>query len=75
MSDKEEAKDEAIVAMRLVTTVTSEAEPESDSEDENEVYSKIPIDELIESLKELFTYFEHKTNELTDLKDKYVDLM
>jgi len=27
--------------------VTSEAEPESDSEEENEVYSKIPREELI----------------------------
>jgi len=34
-----------------VTTVTSEVEPESDSEEENEVYFKIPREELIESLK------------------------
>ena len=60
-SDKEEAEDEANVAMRLVATVTSEAEPESDSEDENEVYSKIPREELIDSLKELLTHFEHRT--------------
>ena len=67
-SEKEEAGDEANVAMRLVPTLTSEAEPDSDSEDENEVYSKIPR-ELIESLKELLTHFELRTNELKDLKE------
>ena len=61
--------------MRLVATVTSEAEPESDSENENGVYSKISREELIESLKELLTHFEHRTNELIDLKEKYVVLM
>ena len=59
----------------LVATVTSEAELESDSEEENEVYSKIPREELIESLKELLTHFELRTNEFRDLKEKYVDLM
>jgi len=58
-----------------VATVTSEAEPESDSEEENEVYSKIPKEELTESLKELLTHFELRTNELKDLKGKYVDLI
>jgi len=53
-----------------VATVTSEAEPESDSEEENEVYSKILREELIESLKELLTHFELRTNELKDLKKK-----
>ena len=63
--------------MGLVAKVTSEAEdePESDSEEENELYSKIPREELIESLKQLLTYFELRTNELNDLKEKYVDLM
>jgi len=59
----------------LVATLTLEAEPDSDSEDENEMYSKIPREELIESLKELLTHFELRTNELKDLKEKYVDLM
>jgi len=59
----------------LIATLTSEVEPELDSEDENEVYSKISREELIESLKELLTHFEHKTNELIDLKEKYVVLM
>jgi len=36
-SEKEEAGDEANVVMQLVATLTSEAEPDSDSEDENEV--------------------------------------
>jgi len=59
----------------LVVTVTSEVELESNSEDENEVYFKISKKELIESLKELLTHFEHRTNELIDLKEKYVVLM
>jgi len=70
-SEKEEARDEANVAVGLVATVTSEAEP--DSEDENEVYSKIPREELVESLKVLLTHFELRTNELRYLKEKYVD--
>jgi len=59
----------------LVATLTSEVEPDSDSEDENEIYSKIPREEFVESLKELLTHFELRTNELKDLKEKYVDLM
>jgi len=74
-SEKEEAEDEANVAVGLVATLTSEVKPDSDSEDENEVYSKIPREELIESLKELLTHFGLRTNELKDLKEKYVDLM
>jgi len=73
-SEKEEAGDEANVVVALVATLTSEVEPDSDSEDENEVYSKIPREELVESLKELLTHFELRTNELKDLKEKYVDL-
>jgi len=61
--------------MGLVATLTSEAKPDLDSEDENEVYYKISREELIKSLKELLTHFELRTNELKDLKEKYVDLM
>ena len=74
-SEKEEAKDEANVVVGLVATLTSEVEPDSDSEDENEVHSKIPREEIIESLKELLTHFELRTNELNDLKETYVNLM
>jgi len=74
-SEKEEAEDEENVVVGLVATLTSEAEPDSDSEDENEVYSKIPREELVQSLKELLTHFELRTNELRDLTEKYVDLM
>ena len=74
-SEKEEAKEEANVVVGLVVTVTSEAEPDSDSEDENEVYPKIPKEELIESLKELLTHFEVRTNKLIDLKEKYIVLI
>ena len=56
-SNKEEADDEENVAVGLVATLTSEVEHESDSKDENEVYSKIPKEELIESLKELLAHF------------------
>jgi len=61
-SDKDDVNEDAKVVVGLVATVSSEAEPESDSEEENEVYSKIPREELIESLKELLTHFELKTN-------------
>jgi len=72
--DKDDADEDAKVVVGLMAIVISEAEPESDSEEENEVYSKIPREELIESLKELLTHFELRTNELKDLKEKYVDL-
>ena len=58
-----------------MATVTSEAELDSDSEDENEVYAKIPKEELVESLEELFTHFEIRINELIDLKEKYIVLI
>ena len=74
-SDKDEAGNEANVGVGLVATVTLEVKPDTDSEDENEVYSKIPREELIDSLKEFLTHFEHRTNELNDLKENYVDLM
>jgi len=74
-SDKDDADEGAKIAVGLVATATSEAEPETYSEEENEVYSKIPREELIESLKELLTHFELRTNDLKDLKEKYVDLM
>jgi len=51
-SDKDETGDEANVVVGLVA---SEAETDTDSEDENEVYSKIPRDELNESLRQLLT--------------------
>jgi len=38
----------------LVATLTSEVEPDSDSEDENEVYSKIPREELMKRSSSLF---------------------
>ena len=41
-SDKDDANQGAKIVVGLVATPTSEAEKESDSEEENEVYSKIP---------------------------------
>jgi len=40
-SDKDDVDEDAKVAVGLMATVTSEVEPKSDSEDQNEVYSKI----------------------------------
>jgi len=74
-SDKADSDEAAKIVVGLVATTTSEAETESDLEEENEVYFKIPRGELIESLKELITHFELRTNELKDLKEKYVVLM
>jgi len=74
-SDKDDADEGVKIVVGLVATTTSEAETESNSEKENEVYSKIPREELIESFEELLTHFELRTNELKDLKEKYVDLM
>jgi len=74
-SNKDDADEGAKIVVGLVATTTSEAEAESDSEEENEVYAKIPKEELIESLKELLTHFELRTNELKVLKEKYVDLI
>jgi len=74
-SEKEEVGDEANVVVGLVATLTSEAEPNSDSEDENEAYFKIPKEELVEPLTELLTHFELRNNELKYLKEKYVDLI
>jgi len=74
-SEKEEAEEEGNVVVGLVATEDSDAEHETNSEGENEVYSKISKDELVESLKELLTHFQHITNELKDLKEKYVDLL
>jgi len=74
-SEKEEAEEEANVVVGLVAIVTSKAELDSDFEDENEVYAKIPKEELVESLKELLTHFEIRTNELIDLKEKYIVLI
>jgi len=74
-SEKEDAEDEANIVFGLVATVTSEVEPDSNSGDENEVYAKIPKEELVESLKELLTHFEIRTNELIDLKEKYIVLI
>jgi len=78
-SESESDKDDSDVATKivvgLVATTTLEAKTESNSQEENEVYSKIPREELIEVLKELLTHFELRTNELKDLKEKYVVLM
>jgi len=89
-SKKDEAEEEGNVALEnealgLVATEVSEAtsevgppseaELETDSKYENEVVSKSSRIELPKSLKELLSHFEHITNEMKDLKEKYVDLL
>jgi len=74
-SEKNDVEEEGNIAMGLVATMTSDVEFETDSKDENEIYSKILKNELVESLKELLTHFKNRTNELKDLKGKYVDLL
>jgi len=49
--EKEDVEDEANVAVGLVATVASDAEFGTNSEDENEVYFKLTISELIDSVK------------------------
>jgi len=73
-SEKYEAEEEGKVAMRLVPTTTSDAESGIDSEDEDEVYSKLTRYELIESMKELTSHFQTRSKEINDLKEKYVNL-
>jgi len=51
VSTKDDADEDAKVVVGLVATITLEAKSESDLEEENEVYAKIPREELIESLK------------------------
>ena len=58
-SDKGGVEDDTNVVVGLVATVASNVEPDINTENENEVYSKIPREELIESLKEFLTHFEH----------------
>jgi len=50
-SDKDDVDEDAKVVVGLVATVTSEVEPESDLEEENEVYSKFPKKNLLSLLK------------------------
>jgi len=58
-SDKGGVEDDTNVVVGLVAIVASDVEPDINTENENEVYSKIPREELIESLKEFLTHFEH----------------
>jgi len=72
-SDKDDAEDEANIAMGLVATVedekeSSDAESCADSENEIEVYSKLTRFELIDSLKKLFGHYENQSSELRRVK-------
>jgi len=79
-SDKDDAEDEANIAMALVATVedekeSSDAESCTDSEDETEVYSKLTRFELIDSLKELLGHYENQSSELRKVKQRYIKLL
>jgi len=79
-SDKDDAEDEANIAMGLVATVedekeSSDAESCADSENEIEVYSKLTRFELIDSLKKLFGHYENQSSELRRVKQRYIKLL
>jgi len=61
--------------MGLVSTMAYDVESRTDSEDENEVYSKLTTYELIESVKELLSHFQTRSKELKELKEIYVSLL
>jgi len=72
-SDKDDAEDEANIAMALVATIKDEKESSdvescTDSENETEVYSKLTRFELIDSLKELLGHYENQSSELRRVK-------
>jgi len=79
-SDKEDAEDEAKVAMALVATKedtdeSSDAESCADSETKTQVYSKLTRRELVESIKELFNLHENQSSELKKQKQRYIKLV
>jgi len=79
-SDKDDAEDEANIAMGLVATVEdekelSDAESCADSENETEVYSKLTRSELIDSLKELLGHYENQSSKLRRVKEGYIKLL
>jgi len=77
-SDKEDAEDEAKIAMTLVATdenETSDAESCTDSETETEVYSKLTRSELVDSIKELLSLYENQSSELKKVKQRYIKLV
>jgi len=61
-SKKDEAKEEANLA--LVATTASYAESETNSEDENELYSNLTRSELIDFVKVLLSHYQTRSKEL-----------
>jgi regulator of replication initiation timing len=59
----------------LVATTSSNANSGIDSEDEDEVYSKLTRSELVDSIKELISHYQTKSKELNFLKEMYVRLI
>ena len=74
-SEKDEVEDVGNVVVGLVATVASDVESGTDSEDENEVYSKLTRSELIESVEELLIHFRTRSKKLKELKERYVSLL
>jgi len=68
-SEKEEVEEEANLA--LVATIASDAESRIDSDDEDDVYSKLTRSELIETVKDLISHYQRKSKDLKVLKTKF----
>ena len=54
---------------------SSDAESCADSESETEVYSKLSISELIDSIKEHLGHYENQSSELRKVKQRYIKLV
>jgi len=77
-SDKDDAEDEANIAMGLVATVEDEKESsdaESCTNSETEVYSKLTRSNIIDSLKELLGHYKIQSSELRRVKQRYIKLV
>jgi len=79
-SDKDDAEDEANIAMGLVATVEDEkkscdVESYTDYETETGVYSKLTNSDIIDSLKELLGHYINQSSELMRVKQRYIKLL
>lgn len=59
----------------MVAIAVSDVESETDSEDENKVYSKLTRPELIDFVKELISHYQTKSKELKSLLERYIKLL
>jgi len=54
---------------------SSDAESCTDLETETQVYSKLTISELVDSIKELLCLYESQSSELKKVKQRYIKLV